>query len=41
MVTMAHVLLFSAINRDYPFGFLPTTSVGLFRDSVPAPQFSK
>ena len=25
-------------NRDFPFGFLPTTSVGLFRDFLPSPQ---
>jgi hypothetical protein len=23
---------------DFPFGFLPATSVGLFRDSLPSPQ---
>jgi hypothetical protein len=28
-------------NRDFPFDLLPTTSVGLFRDSLPALQICK
>jgi hypothetical protein len=26
------------LNRDFPFDFLPTTSVRPFRDFLPAPQ---
>src|ERR1019366_3892693 len=31
----------SLLNWDFPYGFLPTTSVGLFCDSLPAPQIGK
>ena len=29
------------LTCDFPFGFLPTTSVGLFPDSLPASQTCK
>ncbi len=29
------------LNRDFPFDFLPTIGVGVFRDSFPAPQVCK
>ena len=31
-------VLVAHFNRNFPVGFLPTTSGGLFRDLRPAPQ---
>jgi hypothetical protein len=33
--TNAICMTFIDFNRDFPFGFLPTTSVGLFRNFLP------
>jgi hypothetical protein len=33
--------IFIHINRDFPYGLMPTNGVGSFRDFLPAPRICK
>jgi hypothetical protein len=40
-VVISYSINFQRSSWDFPFDFLPTKSVGLFRDFLPAPQICK
>jgi hypothetical protein len=41
LIMTGFLVFIYCVNRDFPFGFLPTTSVTLLRDFLPAPQDCK